>query len=145
MPELVAPAEPLPLAPVAACSCRHLARSSPISVSHLALASVEPVLLAAPLAPTLVSDEPGERGAVVPAAPAASPLVPVDGAVVAPPEGVATEPAGWSWLLDEPAAGLPLVPPPMLEPDWVWAMAENASSAAAVAAQRMFSFMEMLL
>ncbi|MGH8742154.1 MAG: hypothetical protein ACREUN_14640 [Burkholderiales bacterium] len=132
MPELVAPAEPLPLAPAAACSCRHLVRSSPVSVSHLALASVEPVLLVAPLAPTLVSEELGERGAVVPAAPAASPLVPVEGAPVAP-EGVALEPA------------LPLVPPPMLEPDWVCANAENVRSAAAVAAQRVFSFMEIVL
>src|SRR5688572_1853257 len=127
MPVLPAPAEPLPLAPAAACSCRHLARSSPSSVSHLALASVEPVLLVAPLAPTLVSDE-LERGAVVPAAPALSPLVPVEG-------GVEVEAGGCSWVLEV------LLPEPMLEPE-VCAKAENASSAAAVAAQRVFSFMK---
>src|SRR5687768_11829638 len=127
MPVLPAPAEPLPLAPVAACSCRHFARSSPSSVSHLALASVEPVLLVAPLAPTLVSEE-LERGAVVPAAPALSPLVPVEGAVE-------LEAGGCSCVLEV------LLPEPMLEPE-VCAKADDASSATAVAAQRVFSFMK---
>lgn len=81
MPVLPAPAE-LPLVPVAACSCRHFVRSSPVSVSHRPL--LDPVEAAPLLAPTLVSDEVLERGAVVPAEPAASPLVPVDGAVVVP-------------------------------------------------------------
>jgi hypothetical protein len=52
------------------------------------------------------------------------------------------EPDGDSWLLEEP---LDAPEPPMLEPDWVCAKAENARSAAAVAVQRIFSFMEMFL
>jgi hypothetical protein len=85
--------------------------------------------LVAPLAVTLESEELLDRGAVVPAAPAASPLVPVDGVVVL---------AG---------GALPLLPAlePMPDPDWVCAKAEKASSAANVAAQIVVRFMEMLL
>jgi len=58
----------------------------------------------------------GERGAVVPAIPAASPLVPVEG----------------------PRA-------PMFEPDCSCATAGSDNRAAAVAAKRSFGFMGMLL
>jgi hypothetical protein len=111
------PVLPAPDVPVEACSRRHLARSSPVRVSQRPL--LDPVGAAAreaPLAPTLESEESGDRGAVVPAAPAASPLVPVEGPVV-----------------------------PMPEPDCVCATAENASRAAAVAVHSILSFMEKLL
>jgi hypothetical protein len=118
---LVLPAllEP-PVVPVEACSRRHFMRSSPVSVSHRPLP-------AAPLVPTLVEPEElvvsEERGAVVPAEPAVSALVPVEGLV--PP------------LMPEPE--------PILEPDCAYAALESASSAAAVAAQRDFSSMVLLL
>jgi hypothetical protein len=111
------PVLPAPEVPVEACSRRHFARSSPVSVSHRPLLDpAEAGPLAVPLAVTLDSEELGDRGAVVPAAPAASPLVPVEGVVV-----------------------------PMPEPDWICAKAGHASSAAAVAVQSSLSFMEMLL
>jgi hypothetical protein len=119
-PVLLGPLLPVPLdplvVPVEVCSRRHFVRSSPVSVSHRALE-----LPAAPLVPTLV--EPlelvvsEERGAVV-LEPAVSALVPVEG-----------------------EEALSLVP------DCVCANAalESASSAAAVAAQRVFSSMVLLL
>ena len=124
LPEPVVPVlAPPPLVPVAACSLRHFVRSSPVSVSH------RPLLLpagagpgVAPLAPTLVVPVAvvvsEERGAVVPAEPAVSALVPVDGVVALMPESER-----------------------MLEPDWVCAKPalENARSAAAVAVQRVLS------
>jgi hypothetical protein len=106
-----------PDVPVEACSRRHLARSSPVNVSHRPLLdplAAGPLVVA--LALTLESVELLERGAVVPAAPAASPLVPVDGG----------------------AARMP-------DPDGDWANAEHASSAAAAAVQRTLSFMGVLL
>ena len=123
---------PLLLAPVPveACSRRHFMRSSPVSVSHGALE-----LPAAPLVPTLgeplelVSEE---RGAVV-LEPAVSALVPVEGEV----------------LGEALSLVLPLMPEPepTVEPDCACANAvlESASSAAAVAAQRVFSSMVLLL
>ena len=123
------PVLPAPDVPVEACSRRHFARSSPVSVSQSPLVvPVEAAPLVAPLAVTLESDELLERGAVVPAEPAASPLVPVEGVVV---------------LEDGASVRLPVVEP-MLEPDWVCAKAENVSRAAA-AVQRISSFMVMLL
>jgi hypothetical protein len=129
-PVLLGPLLPVllepPLVPVEACSRRHFMRSSPVSVSHRPLP-------AAPLVPTLVEPVelvvPEERGAVVLAEPAVSALVPVDGEAL--------------------SLVLPLMPEPepILEPDCVCANAalESASSAAAVAAQRDFSSMVLLL
>jgi hypothetical protein len=87
--------------------------------------------LVAPLVPTLVVPlevvVSGERGAVVPAAPAVSALVPVEGAGTAPGDAAP----------EAPPLALPLMPESerMAEPDWVCANAavEKAMSAAAVA------------
>jgi len=123
---LVAP-EADPLVPVAACSCRHLVRSSPVRVSQRPLLDpVDAAPLVAPLAPTLVS---GERGAVVPEAPAESELVPVDGVLMLP-EPLAPAPGAALWpvcVRGEPEGGRVW--------DGVWAKEadENARNAAAVA------------
>ncbi|TAK86976.1 MAG: hypothetical protein EPO20_05850 [Betaproteobacteria bacterium] len=117
--------DPIPV-PVEACSRRHFRRSSPVSVSQRPLERVGAELLVAPLAPTLgvplelvVSEE---RGAVVPAAPALSALVPVEGG-------------------DMPRSER------MIEPDWLCANValESATSAAAVAMKTVFSSIALLL
>jgi hypothetical protein len=95
-------------------------RSSPVSVSQSPLVRVGAAGVLAPLVPALVSGDDsveGERGAVVPAIPAVSPLVPVEG-----PRGA-----------------------PMFEPDCSCATAGSDNRAAAVAAKRSFGFMGMLL
>jgi hypothetical protein len=95
-------------------------RSSPVSVSQSPLVRVGAAGVLAPLVPTLVSGDDsveGERGAVVPAIPAVSPLVPVEG-----PRGA-----------------------PMFEPDCSCPKAGCDKSAAAASTKRSLGFMGVLL
>jgi hypothetical protein len=81
-----------------------------------------------------------ERGLVVPAAPALSLLVPVEGAGA--PIGAFPVAAGGVTLWFPEVAALPPVFEPMAEPDCVWAIVTDdaASKAAATVVQRTLRF-----